>query len=305
VRWIDERWGNSIRHSIALERVHYEGSTAWQQVLIANNRDLGDFLVLDGQLQSAQCDEFIYHECLVHPILLSHHQPRSVLILGGGEGATLREVLRHPCVERVLMLELDPLVVELSRRYLPTFSAGAFDDPRVELVIAEARGWLEQHSETFDVILSDLTEPEEDALSSRLFSRQFFQLARTRLKAGGMLATQASCGAFGHLDRHCLIARTCRSVLQGVHSLAVGIPSFNTLWSFVVASSGMFRTQLLPWEIEAAIKERGLKGLRFYDPETHQRIFALPLCHREQLQQPGPLLEDEALPLESIGSQTK
>jgi spermidine synthase len=190
--------------------------------------------------------------------------------------------------------------VELSRRYLPKFSAGAFDDPRVELVIAEARGWLEQHAETFDVILSDLTEPEEEALSSRLFFRQFFQLARARLKAGGMFASQASSGAFGHLDRHCLIARTCRSVLQGVHSLVVGIPSFNTLWSFVVASSGTFRTKLQSWEIEAAIKARGLKGLRFYDPEAHQRIFALPLCHRQQLQQPGPVLEDEALPL-SVG----
>ena len=288
-KWVQESMGTCMKHSIAMEAVRYEGRTDWQQILIGYNQDLGEFLVLDGQLQSASVDEFIYHECLVQPAMVSHPDPRRVLILGGGEGATLREVLRHPSVERVVMVEIDDQVVKLCQCYLPAYSAGAFQDPRTQLVIGCARAWLENTSERFDVIISDLTEPEEGSLSTRLFSRDFFELAQQRLTAQGVLAVQASCGSFGYHERHCLVARTCRSVFPEVRSMLVGIPSFNTQWAFLMTGRVLSSQQ-----VDQRLRERGLnKVLRFYDGESHQRLMALPLCLRRQLERAGPLLREE------------
>ena len=136
--WLFERLGRSVMTAYGTTRTLYRGRSRFQSIELAENPELGKLLLLDNELQSASSDEFIYHETLVHPAMLAHPNPRQVVILGGGEGGTLREVLKHPSVERAIMIDIDREVVEACRRFLPEQSDGAFEDPRAELVFDDS-----------------------------------------------------------------------------------------------------------------------------------------------------------------------
>jgi spermidine synthase len=131
-------------HMHGIETILFSKQTQFQRMEIIETKSYGRCLILDGKMQSSQADEFIYHEALVHPAMLSHPEPKRVFVVGGGEGATVREILRHKSVERVLMVDIDEDVVEGSKQYLPEWSQGAFDDPRVELRYMDARKYLEE-----------------------------------------------------------------------------------------------------------------------------------------------------------------
>ena len=169
---------------LKVDKVYYQGKTEHQSVFLFYNKIFGKVLFLDGKLQSAQIDEFIYHEALVHPALISHSASRKVLIIGGGEGATLREALRHSSVKKAVMVDVDKKLVELCQEYLPEWSAGAFSDSRAELIFKDARCYLEKTNQKFDVIVSDLTEPVEGGPSIYLFTREFFKSSKFSLVAG-------------------------------------------------------------------------------------------------------------------------
>jgi len=157
-KWFHERLGPGEGHVHEVKTVLFSKKTPFQQIEVVELSGYGRSLILDGKVQSTQTDEFIYHEVLVHPAMLTHPDPKRVLVVGGGEGATLREVLRHRTVERALMVDIDREVVEVSRELLPEFHAGSYDDPRTELVFEDARRWIETHDEIFDVIIIDLSE---------------------------------------------------------------------------------------------------------------------------------------------------
>ena len=148
-------------------------------------------MVLDGHTQSAEFDEYIYHEALVHPGLTACRNPRSVLVIGGGEGATLREVLRHPGIERIVMVDIDAKFVDLCREMLPQWHRGAFDDPRVELVFSDGKAFIEQTSEIFDVVILDVVDAFDEGPATLLYTRAFYGAAKSRLRPDGILVIQA------------------------------------------------------------------------------------------------------------------
>src|SRR6202162_5099890 len=158
-QWDVERFGATELHHHAIDELYYAGHTPFQSVAVLRTAAFGKLLVLDGDTQSSQADEKIYHEALVHPAMAAASERAEVLILGGGEGATLREVLRDATVRRCTMVDIDGEVVELSKRYLPEWSAGAFDDPRARVVIGDALAFLKEDGGTYGAILSGLTEP--------------------------------------------------------------------------------------------------------------------------------------------------
>lgn len=161
------------------DRVVLTGRTGFQAFEIFENRLWGRMLILDGRLQAAELDEFIYHEALVQPAMLTHPDPQRVLVLGGGAGATLREVLRHPGVTQAVMVEIDAELVGLCKEWLPAFHAGSFDDPRTELVFADGRDWLAaQPDGSLDVIILDLPEPLENGPALKLFTLEMYEPAR-------------------------------------------------------------------------------------------------------------------------------
>ncbi|MFP3866698.1 MAG: fused MFS/spermidine synthase [Desulfobacteraceae bacterium] len=271
-------------------RVLAQGRTRFQEYQIWENPFLGRVLVLDGVIQSAQRDEFIYHEALVHPPLTAHPEPRQVAILGGGEGATLREVLKHNCVERVVMVDLDAEIVALCRQWLPTFHAGAFDDPRVELRHEDARGWLARQSDrSFDVILMDITDPLAEGPAVFLFTREMFELVQVKLTSSGLFSIQSgSAERAPHLIPH--LYHTVGSVFPQVFPYTAFIASFDDLYGFMLAGKS------LNWPSPATVAQRlairQLPALRWYGPEFSTTLPLLPPYIKAHIVRAGRVCSD-------------
>jgi spermidine synthase len=274
------------------DRVVLRGRTGFQAFEIFENRLWGRMLILDGRLQSAELDEFIYHEALVQPAMLAHPDPRRVLVMGGGEGATLREVLRHPGVNRAVMVDIDAELVGLCKEWLPTFHAGAFDDPRTDLVFADGRGWLEAQSDgSFDVIILDLPEPLEGGPALNLFTREMYELSRSKLATKGVMAVQSgSAGLQGHLMAD--LNATLRAVFPRVVAYTAFVPSFMDLYGFHVSG----REDLAwPGPVSAAtrLKERGLTSLKWVGAEQLSSLPYLPKFLEARLTREGKVLTDD------------
>jgi spermidine synthase len=273
------------------EKVLARGKTAFQYYEIFENSQWGRTLMLDDRLQSAELDEFVYHEALVHPALVAHPDPRRVLILGGGEGATLREVLRHPPVSQAVMVDLDGELVEVCRRWLPSFHQGAFDDSRVLLVHADGRAWLaEQPDGSFEVIIVDLPEPLEVGPASLLFTREMYEIVRRKLAPGGLMSVQSGSGSiFGHLMAD--INRTLRAVFRRVSAYTAFVTSFMDLYGFHVAGREAFVWPTAV-QIKANLEARGLIDLGWYEPEFAAVLPKLPRYLKDRLATGGRVLTD-------------
>jgi spermidine synthase len=267
-------------------------------------------LVTDGKMQSAQFDEYAYHESLVHPALFKVASspngavPRKVFIGGGGELATAREVLRHKSVEKVIMVDIDAKVLEVCKEYLPEWGGEAVSkDPRFELVIGDAHAYLLETQETFDVIIMDISDPIEAGPGIMLYTKELYQHALTRLnQPHGVFVTQAgtaeSIPAAGNetleSDPSCYspIYNTLKSAFDFAVPYSTNIPSFGGDWGFVMAfqnsdsdgSSAGVLSMEEDWKvplkglIDGLVEKQiigGSDSLSFYDGVTHLRMFAL------------------------------
>ena len=172
----------------SIDNMLHEVRTEHQHLVIFENARMGRVMALDGVIQTTEADEFIYHEMLTHVPILAHGAARRVLIIGGGDGGMLREVAKHKSVERITMVEIDAGVVEFCRQYLPNHSAGAYDDPRFKLVIDDGVNFVNQTDETFDVIISDCTDPIGPGES--LFTSAFYEGCARCLNEGGIFVAQ-------------------------------------------------------------------------------------------------------------------
>jgi spermidine synthase len=269
-------------HSFAARSFLFTGRTAFQEVAILDTQEYGKMLVIDGRTQSAEEDEYIYHEALVHPAMLTHPAPRQVLISGGGEGASLREVLRYRTVERVVMVDIDRELVELCQKWLPEWHQGAFQDPRVELVFADGKDYIEHPSTTFDVVIVDICDALEEGPALALYTESFYRGVQRRLAPGGLLVVQAmELSGLDYVD-HVQVRDTLRLVFPLVRSYATFIPSFWADWGFLVASNGLDPAGMSPDLLMDRLRTTGAAGveslapqLQFYDPDAHVRMFAL------------------------------
>ncbi|MBN1273499.1 MAG: polyamine aminopropyltransferase [Candidatus Aminicenantes bacterium] len=257
--------------------------TAFQTVDLIDTYNFGLMILLDNKIQSTEADEFIYHESLVHPALLAHPQPRKVLLLGGGEGAALREVLRHPTIEKAVMVDIDEEFISISRDHLQSWHQGAFKNSRAKLVFEDALGFIMKEEEKFDVILADLSDPIKGGPSVPLYTREFYEYAAGRLADSGLLVTQATEVFCGREDIHTVINHTMASVFPHVATYCEYIPSFGSMWGFAVASHHTTVKDMDAGLLKNKIKERELTGLRYYDAITHQRLFHLPLWLRKSI----------------------
>ena len=275
-KWVIETVMPDLAIMLKVDDVLFSGHTGYQRVEVVHSEVYGRSLLLDGKTQSTERDEHIYHESLVHPAMLMHPNPRAVFIGGGGEGGTLREALAHNTVESVVMVDLDERVVQLCREHLPQHHQGAFEDARTELIHDDARKFLETDSRQYDVMIMDLVDPLEGGPAYLLYTEEYYNIARARLKPGGILVTQS--GPAGFLSLHeCFttIYNTLDSMFEHSLSYQTHIPSFITLWGFTTASDSPF-PRLSRDEIDERIAGRVQKRLRHYDGETHAAMFTLP-----------------------------
>jgi len=281
-QWYVEEFAPTEQHHHALDELLFSGRSEFQQVAVVRSPVFGKMLVIDGDTQSAQADERIYHEALVHPALAGAGDRREVLILGGGEGATLREVLRCPDVTRCTMVDIDAMVVDLSKRYLAEWSDGAFDDPRARVIAGDALQFMRSDPSRYGAIVSDLTEPLEDSPSNPLFNDEVFALIKSRMLEGGVYVLQASTAAVHNAGLHCKMSRTLRDHYAYVASFSTHVPAFDTEWAFLACSDRIDLSNLDGREIDAYCAR--LHGNNFfYDSVTHRRLFSLPLYLRRML----------------------
>ena len=276
-KWYIERITPDLVQLSSIKGVVFSGKSKYQTVEVLENGCFGRCLVLDGKTQSSQADEFIYHQSLVHPVMLAHPNPVTVCIAGGGEGATAREALRHNTVQRVVMIDLDAEVVELCREYLEGHHQGAFDDPRLDLQINDASVYLKDTPEGFDVILLDLPDPMEGGPAYLLYTKTFYEMLRGKLNPGGLLVTQSGpASVINYTEVFTAINRTLRDVFPVVVPYSVHMQSFGETWGFNIASLGPDPSELTAAEVDARLTERGIAPLDFYDGIMHSALFALP-----------------------------
>ena len=289
-RWITEMHTPYTGHLYAVRKTFFKGSSLFQDIEVVELAHFGKTLFLDGKVQSSEDSEWIYHELLVHPVMVAHERPERVLIIGGGEGATAREVLKHSTVKAVDMVDIDVMVYEVCKRYMPELNAGAFEDPRFSLVVADGRAFVEALSERgrkiYDVVIVDATDPLEGGPAYLLYTKEFYRVIRDILKPGGLMITQAEdvCVLEDLSLATVSIYRTVRAVFPIARYYARWVPSFDSEWAFVIGSTGPDPASLGAGEVAKRLEERRVGGLRYYTPELHPTLFVLPKYLSELLE---------------------
>ena len=273
VRWIEETFHPHWRVRLEAARVLHEVKTAHQHLVIFENPTWGTVLMLDGVCQLTTSDEFVYHEMMAHVPLMALARPRRVLVVGGGDGGVLREVLKHPSVEKATLCEIDRAVIDLSLKHYPEIAAGCLDDPRADIVIADGLKYVAETRERFDAIIVDSSEPIGP--SAVLHTREFFADCKRALKNGGILVTQ---NGLPFLFPEHLKATTeiFVSLFRAVSPYMCTQPCyFGGPFALNAASDG---DDLLGVSVGALVRRMAKRGIetRYYTPVGHLAAFALP-----------------------------
>jgi spermidine synthase len=233
--WFKETFGD-IQAAWRVTQVLHRSRSQYQEILVVETVEFGRMLVLDNCVMTTDKDEVAYHEMLVHPALLAHPNPRRVCVVGGGDGGTIREVLRHSCVEHAVLAEIDGEVIEVCQRYFPRLADCLTRDSRVQLAVGDGFKFLAEHADNFDIILSDSTDPIGPGAA--LFDDDYFRLAKRALKAGGIFVTQCK-----SLWTDVKTAREIQTRMQKHFALVLpyvsSVPTYPTgTWSFMYAADG-------------------------------------------------------------------
>lgn len=259
-------------------KMHLEGKTRFQTYQICDIPRFGKSLFLDYNIQTSLMDEHVFHECMSQPAMTLHPNPRKVLVCGGGEGATLREALKHNTVEEAVMVDIDEELVDMVKEHMPEWHQGAFDDPRTTLIHTDARQWIANHQGAgFDVILSDLPNPHEDGPGQMLFTREYFELCAGALSEDGVFAMQAGSANQNYPECMACCIKTLQSMPEFAHAAGYWghVTTFFQPWGFALASKKHDPLALSEAEISARFAARGVTT-KYYTPRFHQAVFALP-----------------------------
>jgi spermidine synthase len=253
----------------------------FQRIELHVTPQFGKLLRLDGRNQCSEAEAFVYHEAMVHPAATAHPEPRDVLIVGGGDGGVVAEVLRHPSVQSVQVVEIDRRVVEVSREHLEAIHGGAFDDPKVDLTTADGAKHLATADRTWDLILLDVTDG--DGPGESMYERALFEDCRSRLRPNGFVVAHidAPFGRPDYLRRH---YRALRAVFPSVRMQLIHVPLYGEL-AMVVCAVDADVLDVDADEIEERLRERKITDLRCYDGANHHARFTLPPWVRRLLEE--------------------
>jgi spermidine synthase len=289
---LSETHTEAVQFVYSVDSVLFQGMTPYQHVNIVEIPRFGKTIFLDSKIQSSQLDEFIFHESMVHPAMITHPEPKRVAIAGGGEGASLRDALCHKTVQAATMVDIDEKFVEIAKEHLPEWHKGSFTDPRTTTVFADARRWLQDETDKYDVMLSDLTDPLEAGPAVHLFTKEFYKLAFDALNEDGVLAVQAGCANNNYPYLFVSLIKTLREVFPIVRPYWAFVTTFLMPWGFILASKKHDPLELTQSEVAHRLSDRGITNTRYYSPVMHHGIFALPPFVEEGVQQFGRTLTD-------------
>ena len=250
-----------------------EWQTPYQRMQIYETAQYGKLFRLDGFNMTSEREEFVYHENLMHPALTAHNAPKKVLIIGGGDGGSSEEALKHPSVEQVTMVEIDPDVINVAREHFHAVHNGVFDNRKLRVLVDDGMKFVRETTERFDLIALDLNDPVGPA--EALYSVEFFQQCRAILAPGGALTLHIG-SPVARPERVAELAARLNSVFRIVRPYTMFIPLYGSLWTMVVCSDKLDPKAYTADEIDRRIEQRKLTELRYYNGETHEGVFALP-----------------------------
>lgn len=282
-----EYWRGRTGLTFGVDRVLFDEESEYQRVQVIQTDSCGRLLTLDGLVMLTEWDEFVYHEMISHPPLCVLPHPKRVLVVGGGDGGTVREVLRHRAVEHVDLVEIDGMVLDVARRFFPAVAA-EFDNERLSIHVRDGVKFVEQaQDDTYDLIIIDSTDPVDFA--EALFGEAFYRDCARILRGEGVLVTQSE-SPFDPLYQETIsrVHAELSSILENVRLYLAHIPTYPMgLWSFNAASRGIDLVD--DFDLDRA-RERIVSfagDLRYYTPELHQAAFALPAFVRRGLRSAG------------------
>jgi len=267
--------------TLTIDEILYEQKSIHQHLMIFRNALFGRVLALDGVVQTTEKDEFIYHEMLTHVPLLAHGSAKRVLIIGGGDGGILREVSRHIAITNITQVEIDGAVIAMAKEYLPDHSAGAYADPRANIVIGDGFDYVHHCNERFDVIISDSTDPHGPA--EVLFSQDFYRGCRNCLTPGGVLVTQNGV-PFMQIDELLRTASRLQPLFRDWGFYNTAVPTYvGGIMCFAWASDNPALRQQALEAIQRRWQDLNINS-RYYNPAMHLAAFALPQYILDALQ---------------------
>jgi spermidine synthase len=250
-----------------------EWQTRFQKMAIYETPHYGKLFRLDGFNMTSEKEEFVYHENLIHPALTAHAAPKKVLIIGGGDGGSSEEALKHPSVEQVTMVEIDGDVIEVAKEHFKAVHNGVFDNPKLRVLVDDGMKFVRETQERFDLIALDLNDPMGPA--EALYSLEFFQQLRAALAPGGALTLHIG-SPVARPERVAELAQRLNSVFRIVRPYTMYIPLYGSLWAMAVCSDKLDPKSYTADEIDRRIEARKMQELRYYNGETHEGVFALP-----------------------------
>lgn len=268
----------------SIDKMLHEVRTEHQHLVIFENARMGRVMALDGVIQTTEADEFIYHEMLTHVPILAHGAAKRVLIIGGGDGGMLREVTKHRSVEHITMVEIDATVVDMCKQFLPNHSRGAYDDPRLNLVIDDGMRFVATTEEKFDVIISDSTDPIGPG--EVLFSENFYEACRRCLNDGGILVTQNGT-PFMQLGEVQTTAKRMNGLFSDWHFYQAAVPTY--IGGAMTFAWGSTNADYRKLPLETLRQRYAGSGIvtRYYNADIHQAAFALPQYVLEAVHKPS------------------
>jgi spermidine synthase len=267
-------YGFFVRTTKRLEDFH----TGLQSLEVHDTAQFGKLLRLDGCFMTSEREEFVYHENLIHPATVSHAEPRTALIIGGGDGGAAEELLKHPSLDQVTLVELDGKVVEIARKYFGEIHKGAFDSPRLRLLIQDGLKFIAETTEKFDLIVLDLPDPIGPATA--LYEEAFFRDCKRALAPGGALTLHLG-SPVSRPERVSEHYKRLANVFAVVRPYTMFIPLYGCLWAMACCSDTLAPTEISAAEVDRRIARRGLTDLQYYNGATHHAVFALPNFVRE------------------------
>lgn len=267
--WLNTNSGYFIRARRPLEKFR----SAYQEIEVWDTAEYGILFRLDGSFMTSEADEFFYHENLVHPAAITHPSPETALVIGGGDGGSAEELLKYSTLRSLRIVELDPAVVDIARRYLRSVHLGSLDDPRVTLSFGDGLAYVRDCSDFFDLIVLDLTDPKGP--SEPLYTTEFYRSCAARLNPGGLLSLHIA-SPVAQPERFRAVVTSLRQAFAVVRPYLVAIPLYGGLWAMACASASLDPGRLMAADVERRLELRGVQRLKYYNGGTHRGMLALP-----------------------------
>ena len=267
--YLTDDWAFFVRSS----RLYEKFRSPYQAVEVHDSVPFGKLFRLDGCFMTSERDEFFYHENLVHVAAITHPQPERALIVGGGDGGSAEELLKHPSIKSVTLVEIDLAVVDIARKYLQSVHRGALDDPRLTLKIEDGFAFVRNSTEHYDLIVLDLTDARGPSLE--LYTAEFYRACAARLTTMGAMTLHIA-SPVAHPDRIRTTLATLRTAFSTVAPYLTSVPLYGGMWMMASCSSLLDPRGMTPLQVDRRVAQRGIADLQFYNGDTHRAAFALP-----------------------------